>query len=184
MKLSDLNPNPRNPRTITDEKLEMLKKSLDEFGDLSGIVFNVNTNQLVGGHQRNKILPPSSDIIIMQSYDPPTRTGTVAEGHVVIAGEKFQYRAVHWPKQKEDAAMISANHQGGEWNYPVLNELILELDHADYDMDLLGYDQEELEKQLTYVSDHTRSDPGCDEDEIPETKQTLDPKMKLGDIYQ
>lgn len=156
MKLSDLTPNPRNPRKISDEKLSMLGKSLDEFGDISGICFNRNTHHLFGGHQRIKKLPSDAEIVIMQTYDPPTRTGTVAEGHVVVAGEKFHYREVDWDQEKETAAMISANKQGGEWDHPVLSELLLELDQNNFDAELAGYDNKELEKQLTWVSGHQR----------------------------
>jgi hypothetical protein len=182
-KLSDLSANPRNPRKISEKQLEMLKKSLDEYGDLSGICYNRKTHHTFGGHQRIKVLPPDSDIIIMQTYDSPTRCGTVAEGHVVISGEKYKYREVDWPEQKELAAMIAANKHGGEWEYQLLNEAILELDHANYDMELVGYDDDDLEKQLTYVSEHTRSlkEPGCDEDEAPEPKP--DTKTQRGDIY-
>jgi len=42
MKLSDLKPAAYNPRKITDEQLEMLKKSFKKFGDLSGIVYVEN----------------------------------------------------------------------------------------------------------------------------------------------
>ncbi len=55
--LGQLEGNPKNPRRITDKKLDMLKKAVSEFGDLSGIVFNRTTGQLVGGHQRVKVLP-------------------------------------------------------------------------------------------------------------------------------
>ena len=62
MKLTDLKSAGYNPRTITDEQLGWLKKSLEEFGDLSGIVFNRRTGNTVGGHQRLKCLPPDAKI--------------------------------------------------------------------------------------------------------------------------
>ena len=40
---------PRNPRMITDKAARGLGFSLAEFGDLSGIVFNLRTQQLVAG---------------------------------------------------------------------------------------------------------------------------------------
>ena len=55
MKLKDLKPNPGNPRKITDERLSMLKKSIETFGDLSGFVYNRTTQRLSGGHQRQKV---------------------------------------------------------------------------------------------------------------------------------
>lgn len=180
-KVSDLAPNLRNPRRITDKQLEMLKKSLDEFGDLGCIVFNERTGRLVGGHQRIKVLPPEADIVIMHTYNPPTRTGTVAEGHVVIAGEKFKYRVVDFIEQKEMAANIAANRHSGEFEFTFLNEQLLELEHANYDMELVGYDDDELEKQLAYTPDINRIEPLCDEDEVPEK---VEPKTRLGDLYR
>ena len=56
LKLSDLQPAPRNPRTITDAALSGLTASLSEFGDLSGIVWNQTSGHLVCGHQRFKAL--------------------------------------------------------------------------------------------------------------------------------
>lgn len=49
MKVQDLKPAGYNPRKITKAQLERLKKSLDEFGDLSGIVFNVRTQTTLAG---------------------------------------------------------------------------------------------------------------------------------------
>ncbi|RQW89955.1 MAG: hypothetical protein EHM79_02290 [Geobacter sp.] len=37
-----------NPRKISKERLALLRTQLAEFGDLSGIVFNIRTARLVG----------------------------------------------------------------------------------------------------------------------------------------
>lgn len=209
--LSDIKPNPRNPRKISDSALAMLKQSMDEFGDISGIVHNIRDNTWVGGHQRNKNIPQDAEIIIRQKYDPPTRTGTVAEGHVIIAGEKWNYRAVDWDEDKAKAAMISANKQGGEWDFPVLSEVLLELDHSNYEMDLTGYGSDEVEKMMTQVSAHERELPDgakeLTEDEFSKFEHKCPrcnfefndkneinivcpkcthswPRVKLGDIYE
>ncbi len=127
----------------------MLKKSLDQFGDLGCVVFNQESGQLVGGHQRNKTFQPDIDITITQAYDPPSRTGTVAEGYFIVAGEKFKYREVKWDPYTEAAAMISANKQGGDWEVVQLSELIAELDNIEYDLDLIGYSSHEID-ELSY----------------------------------
>lgn len=54
MKLEDLKGNPKNPRKVTEAKLAQLKRSLEEFGDLGGVVWNRRTKRLVSGHQRLK----------------------------------------------------------------------------------------------------------------------------------
>ena len=99
--LGDLTPNPDNPRTISPERLEMLRRSLGEFGDLSGFVLNVKTGRLVGGHQRQKVLPPDAAITIEKEHKKPTVNGTVRTGHVQIGGERFAYREVSWPVDRK-----------------------------------------------------------------------------------
>ncbi|MFM7852284.1 MAG: ParB N-terminal domain-containing protein, partial [Flammeovirgaceae bacterium] len=67
MNISNLNPNPKNPRKISEEGLKALKTSLEKFGDLSGVVYNRTTKQLVGGHQRVKIFQKENPEIVMTS---------------------------------------------------------------------------------------------------------------------
>lgn len=55
--IGDIVPADYNPRKISSQQLKRLKKSLNEFGDLSGFVVNVRTGNLIGGHQRLKCLP-------------------------------------------------------------------------------------------------------------------------------
>ncbi len=109
MQVKDLKPAGYNPRKITKAQLERLKKSLQEFGDLSGIVFNVRTQTLIGGHQRNKALDPSWPIIKEPQTDA---TGTVAAGYIETPHGRFVYREVDWPETKEKMANIAANKQG------------------------------------------------------------------------
>lgn len=63
MKIKDLKAAGYNPRKISDKHLAMMKKSMVEFGDLSGIIFNRRTGNLVGGHQRVKNFDPDWEII-------------------------------------------------------------------------------------------------------------------------
>lgn len=176
--LKDLSPHPRNPRKITDKKLELLKKSLHKFGDLSGFLWNVRTNRLVGGHQRGKVLPPDAEI-----HSSPLRekssVGTVSAGYVLIEGERFAYREVDWSEEFESAAMIAANQHGGDWDLKLLPDLILDLDHLNFDLDVLGFDHKEMADIMAPVrnSDNNESD-----DDVPEPPKIA--KTKNGDIYQ
>ncbi len=178
-KLKDLAPNPRNPRKISKERLDMLKKSLTEFGDLSGIVFNRRTQQLVGGHQRQKALPPDAEIEITKLYSEPTPAGTVADGYAIIDGEHFKYREVDWDELKEKQANLAANKHGGEWDLPQLSEWLLELDHHNVDWDVVGFTNEDLEKFIVPVE---KVLPGSgSEDSVP-----IAPKIattKPGDVW-
>ena len=177
MNLKDLAPNPRNPRTISDDQLTRLAKSLEKFGDISGFVFNRRTGRLAGGHQRGKALP-DAPITITREYAEPTRSGTVAEGYVEINGERFSIRFVDWDEQTEHAANVAANKHGGSFDNEKLREIMLELDHHNFDLDLTGFSLDELDILMAPVH---KMEPQCDEDEIPER---VEPRTKLGDIYR
>lgn len=120
--LNELRPYHKNPRKITAEKLQLLKESIVEFGDLSGVVFNETTGQLVGGHQRVQVFKDAqtADIKIEKTFDEPTSTGTVAVGYIEIGQERFSYRKVRWDEKQEERANIAANKMGGFWDYEIL----------------------------------------------------------------
>lgn len=141
--------NPRNPRKITVAQLIGLKQSLEEFGDLSGIVWNQQTGKLVGGHQRLEALKdedPHEDVTILRTYDTPTRTGTIAEGKVTLKGEELSYRVVDWDPAKEGAAMIAANKHGGSWDEAALARLLGGLKESGQDLEAIGITQEQEAK--------------------------------------
>lgn len=50
--LDDLAAAPYNPRRISEDAAAGLRGSIETFGDLSGIVWNERTGNLVAGHQR------------------------------------------------------------------------------------------------------------------------------------
>lgn len=185
MQVKNLSPNEHNPRKIQDHRLKMLKKAMARFGDLSGVVFNQKTKNLVGGHQRTKIFNASTPVTVLKKYSKPTKTGTVAEGFIELDNERFAYREVYWDANLEKAANIAANKQAGEWDQDLLATWMKDLSafDLDFDLDLTMFDEEEL-KQFDgiTVKEHTRkSATGVDEDEVPEK---VPAKTKLGDIYQ
>ncbi len=141
MKIQDLKHNEENPRTISDKKLEMLKKSLAEFGDLGGFVYNTKTKRLVGGHQRSKVFKPDTTICIEKKYAKATKTGTIAEGYALLNGERFKYREVNWDSVKEKAANIAANKGAGEWDLPKLGEWLKEIDGFGFDLNLTMFEE-------------------------------------------
>ena len=177
MEIKNLSANPDNPRVITDEKLTLLKKALDEFGDLGGFVFNRRSGFLVGGHQRAKIFDKDTEIVFERSYTIPTRTGTVAEGHVIFNGERFKYREVDWDDFKEKAANIAANKGAGEWDLPKLGTWLKDLNDFGFDLDLTMFD--ELERTEFLELETPKDDR---EDQIPAAPKV--PKSRLGDLYQ
>ena len=144
----NLKPNPKNPRTITDEKLKMLDASLKEFGDLSAIVYNRKTKQIAGGHQRLKLLPKDAPVEIEREYKKPTKAGTVAEGYIELNGERLKYREVEWDAIKEKAANIAANRGAGEWDIPALSEMLREIDEFGFELDLTMFNANERQEYM------------------------------------
>lgn len=147
MKVSDLKKWDKNPRKITASKARILAKTLREYGDLSGIVFNKANGQLVSGHQRSEALG-SAEIQIVKGYDTPTKQGTVAVGWAVIDGEVHYYREVWFDEKKHAAAAIAANKSAGDWDWAQLKDIALDLDDGAFDLELTGFDLIELENML------------------------------------
>ena len=120
-KLSHLKEADYNPREISDEALTGLTVSIDEFGDLSGIVFNRQTGNLVAGHQRVKALKEKyGDLDISEL------------GIILPNNELFKVRYVDWDPIKEKTANIAANnpHIQGEFTSDlklIIDELKLEV---------------------------------------------------------
>ena len=151
MKIEDLADNERNPREASQERMEMLAKSMIEHGPLDGFIYNKKFKRMAGGHQRKKIIPEGSKIIIEKRYRKPTPQGTTAYGYIEYQGERWNYREVSWSEDKESAAMIAANKNAGKWHYEKLSEIMLELDRMNVDMDFTMFDNKELEKLFTWT---------------------------------
>lgn len=143
-----LAPNPHNPRRITNEQREKLADSLKEFGDLGGIVYNLTTEQTVGGHQRVSQFRKARDfkIEIMESFEEPLKDGTVSRGFITANQNRYAYREVQWTAAKENAANLAANQQGGEWDESKLTEMLKDMPPAD--LALTGFPQDELDHLL------------------------------------
>ena len=163
-KVSDLRAAPYNPRTITEKQLDMLKKSMEEFGDLSGIVKNVRTGNVVGGHQRIKTLDPSWPIFKEPHTD---KTGTVAIGYIETPSGRWSYREVDWTSKKEAAGNVAANQHGGEFDLPKLREILIEIDDGTFDMELTGFNSHELELMMTATAPDEEEEHGEAEPEKP-----------------
>lgn len=155
--IEDLKPDPKNPRTMSDHDGEALQRSMTKFGDLSCVVFNVRTQQLVGGHQRLEImkkLPAERRVEIKQRFEQPDENGTVALGYIYINNKPFAYREVDWDVGTQKAANIAANRIQGEFNLELLAEVNYELRQLSNADDLLlstGQTDEELSQLANSV---------------------------------
>ena len=122
MKLEQIHPNPKNPRFLRKERSEWLEDSLNEFGDLSGYVFNKG-GMIISAHQRwEKIKPKVKEVVIRETFKKPLPDGTIERGHFELNdGTKHDYSVRDWTPEKADRATIRANAQNaGEWDADIL----------------------------------------------------------------
>ena len=79
----------KNPRTISDDDLADLRRWLEELGDLSGIVHDLNSDEIIGGNQRGRVFDINQcEIVLVDGPHEPDGQGTVAHGFVVWQGAR------------------------------------------------------------------------------------------------
>lgn len=111
----------KNPRKISEAQLEQLKQNIQELGDLSGIVHDLNTDEIISGNQRSKVININKcEIEIVKQYDEPNEQGTIAFGFVIFENQRLNYRQVRWNDKQREKACITANALGGEFDYKIL----------------------------------------------------------------
>ena len=154
MKVSDLKYAPYNPRKIDDKELAKLKRSISEFGYVEPIVWNKRTGFVVGGNQRLKAL----------------RELEIEEVDVVV---------VDLDDAKEKALNVALNKISGEWDFPKLKDVLTDIDTGDFDIELTGFDLDEIADLITF--DKEPEEDGFDADAAIE--EIEEPKTKRGDIY-
>lgn len=119
-----INPAPYNPRIDLkpgDPDYEKLARSVDEFGLVEPLVWNRRTGNLVGGHQRFKIL--------------------LARGV-----KDIDVSVVDLPIEREKALNIALNKISGDWDERKLGALLDELTATpDLDVLLTGFDMGEID---------------------------------------
>lgn len=166
-KIEDLRPSPINPRTISDAAKDGLRYSLEEFGDISGVVWNKRSGNLVCGHQRiNELKELGAEL---KSYGD--RDFLELPDH-----SRFAVRVVDWGEDKEAAANLAANNQAiaGRWTSDA-HELIAKV-RAASDTNYQHLRIAEILKQAPRVP------VPFDDDEMPEPPK--DPVAKLGDVWK
>ncbi len=176
-RINDLRPAGYNPRVISEWQQEVLADSLKKFGDLSGVVYNKRTKQLVGGHQRIHVLENNPKIVKHEHKDS---VGTVAIGYIETDFGQLQYREVDWDLTTEKAANIAANKIGGEWDDEKLALMIKDLMEAgEIDVNITGFDDDEINDLLLILDDEEFEDDDDDDGEFEDD----DDEKKATDIY-
>jgi ParB-like chromosome segregation protein Spo0J len=128
--IDQINPTEYNPRKDLqpdDPEYEKLKKSIREFGLVEPLVWNKRTGNLIGGHQRLKILIENG----------------IKEVDVSV---------VDLPENKEKALNIALNKIQGDWDLLKLKDLLQEIDTGEFDIEITGFDDEEIEDLINKYS--------------------------------
>ena len=127
IEISKINPavyNPRKNLKPGDADYDKLKKSIDEFGCVEPLIWNKRTGNLVGGHQRLKILKERGD-------------------------KEVEVSVVDLDDAKEKALNIALNKISGDWDLPSLKDLLEELDTGAFDIEITGFDTDSIEEMMT-----------------------------------
>jgi len=115
--------NPRIDLQPGDPEYEKLKRSIEEFGYVEPIVWNERTGNMVGGHQRYKILKARGDSVVAVSV-------------------------VNLDDQQERLLNLALNKVSGRWDDEALARLLDELQAAGANLDLSGFEQNEIDELL------------------------------------
>ncbi|EKQ3639331.1 DNA modification methylase [Enterococcus faecalis] len=169
IKLSDLKPAPYNPRVDLKPgtlEYEKLKQSILEFGFVDPPIYNIQTGNLVGGHQR------------------------IAVAKELGLFNEIEVSVVDLPLDKEKALNVALNKISGRWDEEKLSILLNELD--DEAVNLTGFDTEEVDSLLASFNYEEDIEKPIIEDDFqvnefienhPEAKTKLGQLWKLGNHY-
>lgn len=146
--------NPRKDLKPGDAEYEKLKRSLAQFGYVEPVIWNKTTGRVVGGHQRLKVLMDMG----------------MTEVECVV---------VEMDEEKEKALNVALNKISGEWDTDKLALLITDLQGADFDVSLTGFEPEEIDDLFKEdLKDSVKDD---DFDVDAELKKP--PVTKRGDLW-
>ncbi|MCO5422497.1 site-specific DNA-methyltransferase [Enterococcus faecalis] len=169
MKLSDLKTAEYNPRVDLKpgmHEYEKLKQSILEFGFVDPPIYNIQTGNLVGGHQR------------------------VAVARELGLFNEIEVSVVNLPLNKEKALNVALNKISGQWDEEKLYFLLNELD--DEAVSLTGFDTEEVDSLLDSFNYEEDIEKPIIEDDFqvnefienqPEAKTKMGQLWKLGNHY-
>jgi len=157
LKIEQLIPSDYNPRKDLkpgDPEYDKLKRSIEQFGYVEPVIWNMVTGRVIGGHQRLKVLIDMG----------------ITEVECVV---------VELPETKEKALNVALNKISGDWDKDKLALLIADLQGSDFDVSLTGFDPPELDDLFKSSIKDGLHDDNFDVDE--ELKQP--PVTKLGDLW-
>ena len=145
--------NPRKDLKPNDEEYIKIKNSIENFGFVSPLVINKDMT-VIGGHQRLKVL-------------------------IELGYTEIECIVVDLDKTSEKALNIALNKIQGDWDEEKLESLLKELKTENFDLDLTGFNSEEINDLLDDFFETTEDE--FDVDKAVEEIKT--PISKKGDIW-
>ena len=150
-----------NPRQITDEELEKLKTSLEEFGYIEPIIVNDVNNHVVGGNQRLRAL---------------TALGYDEVDCVYVHIEDIN---------KEKACNVALNKISGDWDEDKLRVVLEEIELSPIDIKLTGFEELELTSlDLGEETETEYSEPTYEVKEDDYKDENIIVTVQDGDLYK
>jgi len=152
-KLADLLPYAKNPRTHDADQIELLKRSMQEFGFTDPILVD-ERGEIIGGH------------------------GRLMAAQALGIAEVPTQEALGWSEDKKRAYRILENKavERGGWHDDFLREEVALLDAAEFDLLLTGFGEEELREILEEPEPEDSAEDECEAP--PETAVTV-----AGDLW-
>ncbi|MCK4849710.1 MAG: DNA modification methylase [Phycisphaerae bacterium] len=152
--------NPRKDLKPGDPEYAKLQRSIKEFDCVEPLVWNKRTGNLVGGHQRLKILLARGD-------------------------KQVQCSVVDLPLEKEKALNLALNKIKGDWDDVKLPKLLDELIALpDFDVSLTGFGDSEITKLLDAL-DLTDGGGEDDDFDVEQELAAIDkPVTKPGELIE
>lgn len=125
-----------NPRKISESAKKKLKANIKRLGVMGGIVWNETTKNLVGGHQKVKILDE------LHGYVPETNKNDYA---LVVEKVKLSPK-----EEKEQNLFLNNKSAQGETDNDLLALIISDIDYTlagldEFDLQLAGIELPEIE---------------------------------------
>lgn len=155
--------NPRVDLQPGDPEYEKLRHSIESFGYVEPIVWNERTGNMVGGHQRYKIL-----------------VNELGQTEVAVS-------VVSLDDEQERLLNLALNKVSGRWDEEALARLLVELQETGADLGLAGFDHDEIGDLIASLPDVPDVEEQVVEDNF-DVNQALEaveePKTRRGDVWQ
>ncbi len=156
--ITGLAPYARNARTHSEEQIAQIAASIAEFGFTNPILIG-GDNVIIAGHGRLRAaqmleLPEVPVIVLDHLSDAQRRALIIADNRIA---------------------------QNAGWDEDLLRAELATLQDMDFDLELIGFDDEELDRQLSDLEAPGVGDAVDGEDDVPEPP--VDPISRPGDLW-